>query len=351
MTSTCQQPLSRYQPMVAETQHQLIETIQQLPSPIRELALRHISARTTRAKGRQLLGEYVPWLIADLLEIRDIESVRRVALAWLHVYFFVLMVDDLIDQPRDAIDPRDFIVGSVLFQRGLSRLIQDFKYEEGLDSTFLDTALASLREIATWRERIRSLISPDPTLVGQKLALLRICSHALMNLRRDGYEMASNLDVFLEHLGVGIQLLDDTTDLDEDLRSGQLSYPLHLAAQRCQFFSNLSIPAQLNQHTLLLLVESGSLTDTLVAALEAFKKTLVVVQTINGNENNAVERYVQSLIGATSAALSIVVTTQRQLDQLARNAYTLISPKNLEVQRAKIVSEVRKAMELVAQST
>lgn len=343
--------LSRYSPMISETRHQFIELIGQLPPALSDIALQRISDRTSRAGGRPLLGEYAPWLIADLLEIHDVPAVRQITLSWLHVYFFVLMVDDLVDRPPDRLDPSDFIIGSFLFQKGLLRLARHGIYEEGLDAAFLDTAVAALREISAWHHRIQGLASPDPTLVGQKLALLRVCCRSLVPLAVGRHNPTAALDIFLDHLGIGIQLLDDVTDLEEDFCGGRLSHPLRLAVQRYPSLSAHTVPASFNRDTLLLLVESGALADTLSAALQSFRNTIEAAWAINSSQDNTAGAYVRALAEATSAALSAVLLAQSRLAGTRVADTEFATPRAFAEKRQQIACDVTNALETVAQTS
>ena len=340
---------AKYVSYIEETRALYTEELATLPPAMREIALRRISVRTKRANGRQLLGECAPWLIADLLGIADVPAIRRLALSWLHVYFFVLMVDDLVDKPRDTIHPQDMIVGSLLFQRGLHALVRGGLCEEGLDAAFLETANAGLREVQGWRQRIQSF-APTPEMIGQKLSLLRICARALMSLVNGRASASPSLDELLNQIGIGIQLLDDLTDLEEDFRAGQLSYPFQLALRRSQALANDFQSSRFGSDTLLLLLESGSLVETLQAATNAFSRALVEVQSAVPNVSNSSRLYIEALHHATQCALDKIQSAQIELTRIDVDHF--VKDESLRsAQRIRIAEDVKESLEVVAQSS
>src|ERR1035437_8246341 len=68
-----------------------------LPAPFARIVKEHYIERVVRAESRQMLGEYAAFLLGDVLRIPDESIVRRIAVPWLVVYEYSLMIDDIVD--------------------------------------------------------------------------------------------------------------------------------------------------------------------------------------------------------------------------------------------------------------
>lgn len=330
----------------------LLRSLDELPEGIRRRALEIISDRTSRAKDRPLLGEYAPWLIAEILGINNIDEVRRITGGWLHVYFFVLMVDDLIDRPRSDLSVQDFIIGSVIYQKGLRAISRDLELggesSARIDSAFIDTAMAGLRDLRAADCRAKSF-GVTPHFLEQKLAMLRICAAALKGLLgANDPTPALLIDKFLSRLSVGIQILDDITDVYEDAGTSAGNYALYLHSVETN-----AHPSRESELAMLLeLCRSGALHGALEAAHDALHDASQELHCMDISAKTTAWRFVVSVRDGAHQALKSVAECGRDLQILEKQFHDrLCSAREYEHGKRDIAARIKGALTIVAQSS
>src|SRR5262249_13025391 len=147
---------------VALARSHFLRSLDALPPTIASQTRTRIRARLKRDSGRcpQMIGEYAPWLAADIMGVTDVPAIKRVAVAWLYIYFFTLMLDDVIDRTSGEPGKSDYIASCLLLQRGLSHFAQATnageRFAAALNSAFQKTAKAAMLELASHRLKVRS---------------------------------------------------------------------------------------------------------------------------------------------------------------------------------------------------
>jgi hypothetical protein len=349
------QALRAFEADVAEGRTTYRQAIARLPQGFREIAVRHFEDRVRRAAPRPLLGEYAPWLAADILGITDRPAVQRVVTGWLHLYFFTMLLDDLIDRPPDSAAPREMITSALLLQRGLSQLLGNSELNAStpasVDSAFAETAEAALHELTAHRQRITSFTAPEIQNVGQKIALLRVCVDSIAGLAPGKVSRKRWLAGIFEGLANGIQLLDDLTDLKEDYAAGSMTLPLTLAAERDPhgFLVVSDTVRDLTDQHLLILIRCGSLEDTLLAAGRSLRGTLEQLKRDAHAAQCRTAVYVQSLESACLTATQELKVARTRLKLLRDDSF--IKPSDLIARQSAITKDALRALEVVAQGS
>ena len=349
------QALRAFEADVAQGRTAYREAIARLPEGFREIAERHFENRVRRAAPRPLLGEYAPWLAADILGITDRPAVQRVVTGWLHLYFFTMLLDDLIDRPVDSEAPVEMITSALLLQRGLSQLLGntelDMSTPASIDSAFAETAEAALHELTAHRQRITSFTAPEIQNVGQKIALLRVCVDSIAGLAQGEASRNRWLAAIFEALANGIQLLDDLTDLKEDYAAGSMTLPLTLAAERDPhgFLGARDTACELTDQHLLILIRCGSLEDTLLAAVRSLRGTLKHLERDAHSAQCRTAAYVRSLESACHTATQELKGARTQLRLLDDD--TSIQPSDLITRQNAITRDAFGALQVVAQGS
>jgi len=297
MYNTSTRLLSQFENRVEKSRELFLDSLKELPEGLQTVARTRTLERIERASHKMLLGEYAPWLVADLLGVTDEQSVKEVSASWLNLYFFVMMLDDVIDRRNDGeYGAAELITASLLLQRGISELSsllsESTEFKESFDSAFMSTANAAIHELDNHRSKITSYSTKDISNLGRKMSLLRICVATIAQLKDDnnGYELNLVQDAF-QDLATGIQLLDDLTDWKEDLEAENMTVPLTLANLRapgakyleCEDITN-QLKFSEQERTLLLMVYTGAIEDTLSEAIKALKKTIAGLNSIQINE-------------------------------------------------------------------
>ena len=122
MTQTTSSPLSRFSKNVVANRQAYFNLIGAFPPEFGDTLARHYKSRLARAHGKPLLGEYAPWLLADMLPLRNPRVSREVAPAWMSLYAYTLFVDDMLDSAERADFSRSLLASSLLLQRGITAM-------------------------------------------------------------------------------------------------------------------------------------------------------------------------------------------------------------------------------------
>ncbi len=212
-----------------------LKEISTLPNPLGSVLVDRYHNRIARADGKPLLGEYAPWLLADLLPIHNREIIAKIALPWLSIYAYTYFIDDLIDQAQGDIAPELLVASGVLLSKGLGALYS--LTPNGQDAVrylceqCVQTALATVEDVRRHRGCVQSFGRFEIDNLGRKASVLRMCAVAL--LLADGAKEIHHDDLrAIFGLETGVQLLDDVSDLQEDWRQNNYTYPLTLTLER-----------------------------------------------------------------------------------------------------------------------
>jgi hypothetical protein len=195
-----------------------------LPPVMRATVIRNYDERIARGNGRPLLGEYAPWLLADVLPLRSREVIDRVSPAWMNLYAYTLFVDDVLDIRRKPDAAPLLLASQLLLERGLASLYAVLSPGSWvclrIDGYFLEAATAVLSELQGHRNLVRDYTEDELKRLGQKVSFLKLCAASMLSADGHGEDQYEDCLIPIEDLATGMQLLDDVTDWLDDWKSG-----------------------------------------------------------------------------------------------------------------------------------
>lgn len=303
---------------VARTRVSFLRDLDQIPQPFSGIAENYVLTRISQSRSKLMLGEYAPWLLADLCGFDQQDRLEEFILAWLHVYVYTLIVDDILDNQRRPSHPLELVAGSLLLERGLQRLHE-------LDSknspkTFLSHFQHDLDDlaIATFREFENRKRSPDDiewkeiSVDADKVRILNVC---IDYFRAHGCSNPSAVHGWksMRPLFEALQLLDDITDFEEDWKNGHWTLPIALAISRLRLTKDSTknvLAAMDDNGRLFSLIASGALVECLAlvqfsirSVVDAFSLTVEsdAITFLRGIDNRCSEfrRTVDSFVQST----------------------------------------------------
>lgn len=233
MQSVTSGVLMEFQGEVTRQRECLFAGVSDFPAPLRDVIIANYKSRVARGHGKPLLGECAPWLMAEILPIRDRTAVGRVIQPWMDLYAYTLFIDDIIDVTEKADALPLMLASQLLLERGLSRLYAVLPMESGVrvhvDAYFLEAATAVLAEFQEHRGHLKPYSSEDVDRLGQKVAFLKLCASCLLSM--DGRQPDDHETLLLPvgALATGMQLLDDIADWEEDFRARNFTPLLTMA--------------------------------------------------------------------------------------------------------------------------
>jgi hypothetical protein len=326
-----------------------------------DAARAHIEIRVGKARRAQpLIGEYAPWLAADMLGVRDMRAVQGIAVAWLHLYFFTLILDDAIDDKSTPDCDAAYIASCLLLQRGISDLLslgsgKDLR--SIIDTAFVATATAAFAELREHRNKIMPYTGTEVAQLGQKIGLLPICAAAVAHVQRAPRANLANVVETFEHLANAIQLLDDLTDWKDDERIGSQTLPLTLRALRyprgneASRTSTARVKQTLRNDTFASMLQCSAIEETLAFAIDALRRANACVRRLEGaNQRAALTKgYIEQLLNDCIAAESLLSDCRVRLGQIVADYGDNTS---IAHEKARIVlRNARKALYVVAQKS
>lgn len=279
-----------------------------LPPALRRLIEARYAARLDRACGRPLLGEYAPVLLADLLGLQS-SVADRFTQPIMNVYAASLIADDMFDRAPQPDAAMAAAASALLVQRGMTglfRILPAAPTVDLVDDSFVQAARSALSEVRAHRARIQPYSQEDVTALGDKGALLKLAARLM--LLSDGRASTPQTMDLINDLLVGVQLLDDLTDWEEDWNASHYTLLLTLAAERAQENNRvLFSTAQSAEDVLGHLVTTGALEDTIQTAREHLARVLAQ----HPGETGSVTKALLSAILRELGLLEVVARTAR----------------------------------------
>ena len=194
-----------------------------LPAPCGDDLIRHFSARLARSGGRPVLGEYAPFMLCDILGVPT-QKVGEIAVPWLMLYETSALTDDLADlQVEDQAEAAfllqfAFTEAMYCWRNYLEQF--PFLWDE-LRRFQKEAVCAAYSELRDGHNR--SGWQGGELAFGRKPALAKFCAAVLVALGKNrGLTREENEG--LNQLCTAVQLLDDITDSESDLRLKQSNY-------------------------------------------------------------------------------------------------------------------------------
>lgn len=275
MAKTASSALAGLSKNVVTNRQTFLRGLGKLPPEFGNRLADNYNDRLNRARGKPLLGEYAPWLLADMLPLNNRRSALRIAPAWMNLYAYTLFVDDVLDTTKPVDHSHSFLASALLLERGISEisaaLPRNAKIRVKLDRYFLEAAQAVFKEINQHRQKLDAYCEDDVSRLGEKVALLKLCASFLLAVD-GGSHPEKELLIPVAALATGAQLFDDITDWKEDWQSGNYTYLLTYAFRGLTQLGIVKSPEQFTAtEVLTAIVLTGSLEDSLNRGLGYLK--------------------------------------------------------------------------------
>lgn len=344
--------LGRIAPLVATYRDRCFHSIESMPAPFPAIVIAHVEERIRRAAPQPLLGEYVPLLISDILGYNQRQrALDRAVVGWLHLYYSIMMLDDVLDRPRETADGSLVIAAAYTFQRGIE-LVR--KLGPGLDArvdeAIAATAAAGVSEIEWRGDPASAKADVALSIAHQKLAMLHVCVETMAACRRMSTARRQHLRRLVDQMSLGFQLLDDLADCHEDFvvtNWTSVSMPLADLPENTH-------PALLQDADVLVgfLTLKGSIQTTLSAAVDSLSQAESLLSE-HGAPQGVASQYLRSLRIYGAEALESI-RRSHTLEYLRKTSVgdleAILSGDTLQLVR-QLGSSTRRSLNLVAQGS
>lgn len=286
-----------------------LDHLNSLPCPFNEIVKKHYLARLVRAEDKHMLGEYVPFLLADILQIPN-KVVSNFVVPWLVLYEHALLVDDAIDV-KGSNWAENILLSQIVFNDFISLWQNRFSKYPYLWQIFcnyhteeISSVLGELRNNSGINTSELSYSVADVSdihiMMGRKAALVKFCATAL-SLEYKHRSLNSCEEIGIDNLCAGIQLLDDLSDSIEDYRESRYTYPLKLGSKwlRQRYgLESMCRQAQTYDEILAAVLLSGVTSEVLNLSCRYLIKGIEGLQI---SYNSATGRYLRSLVENNSS--------------------------------------------------
>jgi hypothetical protein len=341
--------LTRFGPSINTARNGYRDAIRTLPPAIRSTIEVHLADRLKRAELRPMLGEYAPCMIADLFGVGDSAELRAISVGWQQLAWGILLLDDLIDEPSVFPDSNRLVAANLLVQRGVCHLLSVSRspavLRETIDSAFICNARAIATEQNDHRDAVTAFSRADILALGDKLGIIDICIDMIADLAPAHAGSRETVRHAFRQVVAGLQLLDDITDREDDLRSRNMTLPLTLAAD---FLGGSSTPDRSGaiETTELLetLIRSGALSTTLRAAADLLKSGAGTLMHVDPHRHSASSLYVSALLESIECVAREVDAASHDLARIDNDG---IDPEA----RQRILDRMKRSLTVVAQSS
>lgn len=333
--------------MVEQTRQNYRISIASLPPPFKEHVEAHLSERLGRTSS-PLLGEFVPWIVADILGVKSASRLKHVAAGWAELYFSVMLLDDIIDGEGDSDSIERMLAANLLQQRGICTLLSNSAHPQALaktiDSAFSDNAVAAHHEIIRHRNRLSRFNQTEIRNLGRKLAIVRVCIAAVASMKDVSVEEVQWLYSTFDELLAGLQLLDDITDWEEDFRIKSFTLPLTLASRRSPGFHEI----QKDDHRQILhdLISTGAFAETLEIALAKLRKAAESLRATHHGIHSRCFEHLHLLMEKGAESHGILKRARSELKKIEKTSAVARA-----TEEAELLARVTKQLRVVAQSS
>ncbi len=331
---------SDFAPEIANMRKSLFRAASDFPIPLRNSVVDNYNNRIQRANGKPLLGEYAPWILADVLNIKSNSAVHDIVPSWMNLYAYTLFVDDFLDRGSKTETVPILLASGLLLQRGLSGFFKKFPANESVrirvDDCFVETAGAVMEELARHKQKLSHFTTCNVDRIGRKVGFLKLCATGLLAADGRPDEDVKDLLIPIEYLATGMQLLDDITDWEEDWRAENYSFLLtktfsilrEMGVEKAQNLQSLT-----KTEVFVAIIITGSLEKCLaralgylqrIKALNVYRRPSRATQMLDAiiTENTALKKEVESIRKLFLVHLKEVETNygKNWLDALVKHA-------------------------------
>ena len=349
-------PLTDFAAQATLSREAFFRDLEHLPDELHKVVVSNYNERVARCNGKPMLGEYIPWLLADMIPLKDRDILQTIAPAWLGLYTYTIFVDDLLDISGKPDAGPLLLASGLLLQRGLSNLYQALPpgvaNRAQISSFWLAAAGAVLRELQNHKGKLQAFNEEDINRLGEKVSLLSLCASCI--LVADGYEDVSDGVLKpVEAFATGMQLLDDMTDWEEDWRSGNFTHILTRTFSFLRYEGEAIDPKSADltsSEVLTAIVLTGSLEDCLsrgigfvqsVLAAPGFQSSSSAYRLLRAIKEESIE-----FLDEVRLARDIV-----QKNRTTQKPYTALSQLSRDPLVRRNITTIERKLKILAQHT
>jgi len=352
-----QSPLEEFAEVAKTTREAFITELDSLPPPLDSVAKRSYIERVRQGNGRAVLGEYAPWLIADLCGLGQSAVSPEFLLAWLDIYSYIVFIDAAIDEASLADRSFLLIASGLLLERGIARLgrlsLLGDEMLTAADTYLTETAVAAVKELAEHRSRVQDYSDAAIGQLGSKVAALKLCARYVV--LQDPEARLGDLPVStVDQFCTGIQLLDDITDWEEDWKAGNNTLPLTLTRQRLAARGTLRALKNtgLSRDELLVgLLVTEALEESLGVAIGHLEDSMNTIGRI-GTDGSATGRFLRMLLGNCRWCVSALRSCRESVSAVPSEAsHDYLASLSSSPQGRRAAALVATVLPVVAQSS
>lgn len=183
---------------------------------LQSVAVQTLNTKIIAAKGK-LLGMSLPWQIADALQLGR-ETATDIISHWYKLYVYSFIVDDSFDQST-SMNKENFFASAILFASGTEGL-QKYISEERYRDLFAQTIKTSF--VSEWND-LENEYSDSNHMIGKNSPILLPIYSMLSN---SDHPYKDSLIPVVQSSLYFFQILDDITDLSEDISNDSTNYIL-----------------------------------------------------------------------------------------------------------------------------
>lgn len=205
-----------------------------LKPPLNDLAIKYAKPKNKTILSGGLLGEFCAFWCGEPLQLKD-EILQEASLGCITGCTYFILEDNWIDDPGKY-SPNTHLLGNLLF----AKMVECFFSASQANHKFWQYLYKYLEEFAEgclWEQEQhnhpKSFTNKDFIMTAKRSAPINICISSLA-LAVDKEDIIPILAEAIEKLIIGLQLRDDLTDWEEDLKKGMFTYPVSLAIKKSQ---------------------------------------------------------------------------------------------------------------------
>ncbi len=210
--------------------HEYYAIVQALDSDLRLAARPYLQTFSHSDKRKPPLASHFPVVLAEAFQIELGDLTHTAAVANLCIDHFTQLLDDIADSPGTAVGVASHLSHCLLVE-GLSRYLMTARRRETLELRlrgYLDEAMRAERAVWSHKGTIRDFDDDDFHMIALRGSLAK-CNAAFFADATGDVTVLVEVERAIESLSLGIQLLDDLLDWQDDLRNRIYTYPIVLA--------------------------------------------------------------------------------------------------------------------------
>jgi len=198
---------------------------------IQDILWPYIYEREDLLTGWQHPNLVVPYLLNEIFEVSDRSKLSKIAAAYLACDHFTHVMDDLADEPVNGNPALLGHASHVLLSRGRN-IYLSMSSDASAFLEFFDQYLENAMKGEQWLWGRKLTVAPydvqDFEMLRARGCVINICLVAYCDIA-ERWDLWRPLEQALGQAAIGIQLLDDVVDIEQDFTNGTYTMPLSAA--------------------------------------------------------------------------------------------------------------------------